>query len=216
MGVGYPVDLVVCVALGVDMFDCVYPARTARFGVALTDDGNMQLKNKKFKADLSPIEKDCACATCQHFTRAYLHCVASKEQTGARLVTIHNIAYMMRLGRRMREAIRADTFPAFVVDYFSRWYPRGDWPRWCVDALARVNIHLPCLQPGPPSELDPAPSQVSLHKAAAADEGGREEGTDRAPKRGEKRAERAEKKRQRKEQLVASATPAQAAAAPKA
>lgn len=175
---------------------------TARFGVALTDHGNMQLKNKKFRADFSPIEKDCPCVTCQHFSRAYLHCMASKEQTGARLVTIHNIAYMMRLGRRMRQAICADVFPEFVVDYFSRWYPRGDWPRWCREALASVNIHLPSTLPIPTSPQDPAHSQT------AAAQGDGKEGIDGAPKRGGKRVERAEKKRQRKEQRLGS--PAQA------
>mmetsp|Transcript_21361 Transcript_21361/g.33412 ORF Transcript_21361/g.33412 Transcript_21361/m.33412 type:complete len:279 (+) Transcript_21361:533-1369(+) len=140
MGVGYPIDLVVCVAGGVDQFDCVYPARTARFGVALTDIGTMQLKNKRYKGDTSPIEKDCKCSTCSHFTRAYLHCLVAKEQTGARLVTIHNIAYMMRLGSRMREAIRSGTFPEFVVSFFKGWYPKGDYPTWCVEALASVGI----------------------------------------------------------------------------
>jgi len=143
MGVGYPTDLVVCVALGVDMFDCVYPARTARFGVALTDMGNLNLKQKRYRSEMIPIEPDCGCETCKHFTRAYLHTVAAKEQTGARLVTIHNIAYMMRLGKRMREAILEDRFPAFAADFFSSWFPAGDYPTWCVDALAEVGITLP-------------------------------------------------------------------------
>jgi queuine tRNA-ribosyltransferase len=90
----------------------------------------LQLKNKKFKADMAPLEADCSCATCASFSRAFLHCVAAKEQTGARLLTIHNIAYMMRLGSRMRQAIRSDTFPQFVLDFFIKWYavvpPPGD------------------------------------------------------------------------------------------
>ena len=145
MGVGYPVDLVVCVALGVDMFDCVYPARTARFGVALTDHGNMQLKNKKYKSDFAPIEEDCTCISCAKFSRAYLHCLVCKEQTGARLVTIHNIAYMMRLGQRMRAAIQADAFPQFVLNFFQTWYGISRLPRRpprCADAQRnRVWLH---------------------------------------------------------------------------
>eukprot|EP00282_Hemiselmis_andersenii_P017691 CAMPEP_0114109448 /NCGR_PEP_ID=MMETSP0043_2-20121206/782_1 /TAXON_ID=464988 /ORGANISM="Hemiselmis andersenii, Strain CCMP644" /LENGTH=127 /DNA_ID=CAMNT_0001201327 /DNA_START=63 /DNA_END=443 /DNA_ORIENTATION=- len=123
MGVGYPVDLLVCVAMGVDMFDCVYPARTARFGVALSDGGNMQLKQNRFKNDLCPIEADCGCPTCKNFSRAYLHVLAAKEQTGARLITIHNIAYMMRLMKRAREAIFEGTYPEFVSAYMARAYP---------------------------------------------------------------------------------------------
>jgi queuine tRNA-ribosyltransferase len=229
MGVGYPIDLVVCVALGIDMFDCVYPARTARFGVALTDGGNMQLKNKKFKADFSPIEKDCSCATCTSFTRAYLHCLVCKEQTGARLVTIHNIAYMMRLGKRMRQAIRDDVFPEFVLGFFQKWYPRGDWPQWCYDALAQVNINLPhppvvvakeaAASPNaaPPASRDEQAATASRVESASEADGiggsgpGKERGMEggmskRASKRGEKKAERAEKKRQRAEGLVRSGT----------
>ena len=80
-----------------------------------------QLKSKKYRSDTNPIENECKCSTCMHFSRAYLHCLATKEQTGARLVTIHNIAYMMRLGERMREAIRSGTFPDFVVSFFKSW-----------------------------------------------------------------------------------------------
>eukprot|EP00281_Chroomonas_sp_CCMP1168_P019755 CAMPEP_0206225354 /NCGR_PEP_ID=MMETSP0047_2-20121206/7503_1 /ASSEMBLY_ACC=CAM_ASM_000192 /TAXON_ID=195065 /ORGANISM="Chroomonas mesostigmatica_cf, Strain CCMP1168" /LENGTH=154 /DNA_ID=CAMNT_0053648349 /DNA_START=62 /DNA_END=523 /DNA_ORIENTATION=+ len=153
MGVGYPIDLLVCVALGVDMFDCVYPARTARFGVALSDEGNMQLKQRRFKEDLAPLEKDCKCPTCLHFTRAYLHILAAKEQTGARLITQHNIAYMMRLMKRAREAISAGRYPQFVQEYFEKVYPKHDYPWWCVQALREVGIELS----GAPQERPPSP-----------------------------------------------------------
>ena len=75
MGVGYPEDLVVCVALGVDMFDCVYPTRTARFGNAFTDFGTINLKKQDFKFDFEPIDKNCDCEACQNFTKSYINSI---------------------------------------------------------------------------------------------------------------------------------------------
>ena len=100
MGVGYPLDLVVCVALGVDMFDCVYPTRTARFGVALVPEGALRLKSQEFGAELAPVDAECACSCCRGYTRAGLH-VLFKEGNAlaAQLLTTHNVAYMMRLMR---------------------------------------------------------------------------------------------------------------------
>ncbi|KAK2145430.1 hypothetical protein LSH36_682g01071 [Paralvinella palmiformis] len=79
MGVGFAVDLVVCVALGCDMFDCVFPTRTARFGSALVPTGQLQLKKDKYKKDFRPIDDSCSCSTCQRYTRAYLHTVVTRE-----------------------------------------------------------------------------------------------------------------------------------------
>lgn len=95
MGVGYSADLVVCVALGIDMFDCVFPTRTARFGVALVRDGQLKLNQPKFKDDLRPIEDDCDCSTCKHYTRSYLNHVVRFETIGSTLVTVHNVAYQV-------------------------------------------------------------------------------------------------------------------------
>jgi queuine tRNA-ribosyltransferase len=104
MGVGYPLDLVVCVALGVDMFDCVYPTRTARFGVAFVPSGTLRLKSKECGNDLSRIHSACRCTTCQHFTRASLHMMFKENNPMAsQLLTKHNIYYMMTLMRSMRQ-----------------------------------------------------------------------------------------------------------------
>ena len=104
MGVGYPLDLVVCVALGVDMFDCVYPTRTARFGVALVDAGTLRLKAKEFASDSSAIEPHCQCPACRTCSKAYLHSLLKEgDPLAAQYVTLHNVAYMMRLMRSMRE-----------------------------------------------------------------------------------------------------------------
>ena len=72
MGVGYPEDLISCVALGVDMFDCVYPTRTARFGTAFTSHGLIRLRNHHFINDYTPIDHNCTCQTCQYYTKSYL------------------------------------------------------------------------------------------------------------------------------------------------
>jgi hypothetical protein len=111
MGVGYPLDLVVCSAMGVDMFDCVYPTRTGRFGTAMHDGGLLKLKQHMFAKDTGPIDRQCPCAVCRgNYTRAYLHAMLkTNEAIAAELVTYHNLAYMSRLMRRMRGAISRGT-----------------------------------------------------------------------------------------------------------
>lgn len=143
MGVGYAVDLVVCVALGVDMFDCVYPTRTARFGTALTRWGNLPLRQSKYRDDFSPIEKGCPCLTCQKYTRAYLHAVAARETVGCHLLTIHNISFQLCLMRDARQSIIEGKFPEFVRKFLSDWYGTSDplkYPQWVIEALSAVNI----------------------------------------------------------------------------
>ncbi|RWW19504.1 hypothetical protein GW17_00016440 [Ensete ventricosum] len=93
MGVGYPLDIVVCSALGADMYDCVYPTRTARFGTALIP----ELKNRAMANDERPIDPTCLCMVCRNYTRAYLHCVVTKDPMGSQLVSYHNLSYMMRV-----------------------------------------------------------------------------------------------------------------------
>jgi queuine tRNA-ribosyltransferase len=145
MGVGFAVDLVVCVALGVDMFDCVYPSRTARFGTALVRNqplGTLNLKSAAYQFDYRPIEEDCNCMVCKNYTRAYLHTVAAKEQIGGQLITYHNIAYQMRLMDDLRNSIIDGTLDKFIANFFVQQYPKQNYPTWAEDALKKVNIHL--------------------------------------------------------------------------
>ncbi|KNC78772.1 queuine tRNA-ribosyltransferase [Sphaeroforma arctica JP610] len=142
MGVGYAVDLVVCVALGVDQFDCVYPTRTARFGTALVKSGTMSLKQRVYENDLRPIDEDCPCSTCKNYTRSYLHQIVTKETVACHLVTIHNIAYQLTLMKTLRESIMEDRFPGFVRNFFADMYPDGKYPAWCIEALQSVNLDL--------------------------------------------------------------------------
>lgn len=142
MGVGLAVDLVVCVALGCDMFDCVFPTRTARFGVALVPTGKLQLRHQRYAEDFEPIDDTCSCSTCAQYTRAYLHTIVTHESVACSLLTIHNVAYQLRLMRDMRDSIVADRFPDFVQGFFARMFPSRNYPLWAVDALNSVNISL--------------------------------------------------------------------------
>ncbi|KAJ2723621.1 Queuine tRNA-ribosyltransferase catalytic subunit 1 [Coemansia sp. Benny D115] len=141
MGVGYAEDLVVCSALGVDMYDCVFPTRTARFGNALVRTGSLSLKQGKFKDDMGPIDPDCDCPTCKNYTRAYLHTTVTKDTTGSHLVTVHNIAFQMRLMKDIRRAIVEDRFPEFICEFMQTRFGKTV-PRWIVDALQSVGVNL--------------------------------------------------------------------------
>ena len=152
MGVGYPLDLVVCTGLGVDMYDCVYPTRTARFGVALIDGeapGTLRLKSHSCSQDYRVIMKDCKCMACANgYTRARLHAMLKNDNPLAvSLVTHHNLAYMMAFNKRMRDAIKNDTYGDFARSFVRDQY-RGkesggqDVPKWVKDALAAADIIL--------------------------------------------------------------------------
>ena len=151
MGVGYPEDILVSVALGADMFDCVWPTRTARFGNAITARGVFNLRHASYANDFGPIEEGCKCTCCRPqsegglgITRAYIHHVAAKETAGAHLLSIHNVFYLLDMMRKAREAIVDDCYPAFVRDYFQTLY-NGDeekYPSWAVDALRGAGIDL--------------------------------------------------------------------------
>lgn len=145
MGVGYAEDLVVCVALGVDMFDCVFPTRTARFGNALTMHGTVSLKSGKYATDFGPIEEGCECSTCKNYTRSYVHLnVTTKDTVGCHLVSIHNIAFQLRLMRSMREAIKKDELPAWIKKFFHNYFggDKSKYPVWTVNALQSVGVDL--------------------------------------------------------------------------
>lgn len=111
MGVGTPEDIVAAVAHGIDMFDCVMPTRNARHGVLFTRKGDLRIKNAGFRNDPAPVDADCQCYACRNFSRAYLHhLIRCGEILGARLATIHNLAYYLDLMRDMRQAIETGNF----------------------------------------------------------------------------------------------------------
>ena len=113
MGLGRPEDIVEAVALGADLFDCVIPTRHARNAFLYSRHGLLRLRNASYRHDLRPLDEDCHCYTCRHFTRAYLHHLdKNKEPLGLSLNTIHNLHYYLELMGRIRAAIADGTFDA--------------------------------------------------------------------------------------------------------
>jgi queuine tRNA-ribosyltransferase len=118
MGVGTPEDLLDGIAAGIDMFDCVMPTRNARNGWLFTRFGDLKLRNARYRDDLEPAEPGCTCLTCRQFTRAYLHHLQRvNEILGARLNTLHNLHFYLRLMRDARGAIEAGRFEAFRKEF---------------------------------------------------------------------------------------------------
>jgi queuine tRNA-ribosyltransferase len=106
MGMGTPEDIIGAVNAGIDMLDCVLPTRNARNGWLFTRFGDVKIRNARYRDDLAPLDDQCACYTCRHFTRAYLyHLQKVNEILGARLNTLHNLHYYQELMRELRTAI---------------------------------------------------------------------------------------------------------------
>ena len=114
MGVGTPDCLVEGVMRGIDMFDCVYPTRVARNGTAMTWNGRLVIKNAQYEHDFHPIDEHCNCYSCRNYSRAYIrHLVRVNEIFGLRLLTIHNLHFLIDFMRQMRQSIMEDRFPEF-------------------------------------------------------------------------------------------------------
>ena len=141
MGIGYPIDIVICTAFGGDMYDCVFPSRTARFGNALVPEGTLRLKQAQYKTDERKVQDDCDCVCCLNYTRKDLNKIAGKETEASIVLTYHNLRYLMRLCKQMREAIEKKTFKAFCVEFTKKLYSlEKGVPKWVVDAFAKVDI----------------------------------------------------------------------------
>lgn len=121
MGIGDPVGIIEVVARGIDIFDCVLPTRTARTGSALTWSGRINLRNAQYRSDALPLEQDCPCPACERFSRAYIrHLVTQEEILGLRLLSLHNLWFVLDLTARARTAIERGTFSAFREDALAR------------------------------------------------------------------------------------------------
>lgn len=127
MGVGTPDCLVEGVQRGIDMFDCVYPTRVARNGMAMTWTGRLVMKNAQFTHDHTVIEEGCGCYACRNgYTRAYIrHLVRANEIFGLRLLSLHNLYFLQEFMRRMRQAILEDRFTEFRSDFFNHYQMHG-------------------------------------------------------------------------------------------
>jgi queuine tRNA-ribosyltransferase len=125
MGVGFPEDLVEGVMRGVDLFDCVAPTRMGRNGTAFTRDGRLNIKRAEFRTDPRPLEDSCDCAACRRFSRGYIrHLYTADEILGLRLLSLHNVHFLVHLMREARDAIRAGTIAAWSRDWLARYHSR--------------------------------------------------------------------------------------------
>ncbi|HIS91223.1 MAG TPA: tRNA guanosine(34) transglycosylase Tgt [Candidatus Faecisoma merdavium] len=122
MGVGEPIDLLEGVERGIDMFDCVLPTRLARHGNAFTRNGRINLKNLKYKEDFTPIEDNCDCYTCKNYTKAYIrHLITCNEMLGGRLLSIHNIRFLIKEMEEIRQAIKNNNFKQYKQQFIEQY-----------------------------------------------------------------------------------------------
>jgi queuine tRNA-ribosyltransferase len=122
MGIGTPEYILEAVEAGIDLFDCVFPTRTARNAQVFTFSGPLSLRNEKYRMDFQPIDEECRCETCRNHTRAYLrHLFKAREIEAAVLATFHNLAFIQGLVRSIREAIRQGEFPRFKQRFLARY-----------------------------------------------------------------------------------------------
>ncbi len=121
MGVGTPEDLVEAVRRGVDMFDCVMPTRNARNGHLFTRSGVIKIRNSRYQFDTGPLDENCGCYTCRHYSRSYLrHLDKCREMLGSRLNTIHNLYYYLQLMQELRRAIETRSLDAYVKQFYQQ------------------------------------------------------------------------------------------------
>ena len=122
MGVGSPDDLIEGVIRGVDMFDCVLPTRIARNGTAMTSQGKVVVRNAAYAKDFTPLDPECDCYCCQNYTKAYIrHLVKANEILAARLITTHNLRFLLKLMEQVRQAIREDRLLDFREEFFTKY-----------------------------------------------------------------------------------------------
>jgi queuine tRNA-ribosyltransferase len=121
MGIGDPEGVLEVIERGIDMFDCVLPTRTARTGSALTWEGRLNLRNARFARDPRPLDDGCACPACRRFSRAYLrHLVNQNELLGHRLLSLHNLRFLLELTANARRAIEDGELRSFKAEALDR------------------------------------------------------------------------------------------------
>ena len=126
MGVGTPVNILEAVHRGVDFFDCVLPARNGRHGHVYTDRGKLNLWNAKYERDMEPIDAECGCPACRHYSRAYIrHLLKAKEMLGMRLCVLHNLYYYNHLMERIRKAIEEQRYDSFLRERLEGYQELG-------------------------------------------------------------------------------------------
>ncbi len=125
MGVGFPEDLIEAARRGADLFDCVAPTRMGRTGTAFTSQGRINVRNASLRTDPRPLDEGCTCSTCRRFSRAYIrHLFVAEETLGLRLLSIHNVHFLLSLLREARAAIVGGTFDAWSRAWLERYHSR--------------------------------------------------------------------------------------------
>ena len=128
MGVGSPDCLIEGTLRGVDMFDCVLATRIARNGTAMTSHGRVVVRNGKFKEDFSPLDDECDCYCCKNYTKAYLrHLINVNEMYGAMLLSLHNITFLHKLMKGLRNAILGGYVKEYVQEFYAKYGGAGKW-----------------------------------------------------------------------------------------
>jgi len=131
MGIGDPEGILEVIERGIDMFDCVLPTRLGRTGTALSWEGRLNLKNARFRDDPRPLDEGCDCAACRRFSRAYVrHLVKQNEMLGPRLLTVHNLRFLLRLTADARAAIERGELASFKADVLARLAQEPAEPAW--------------------------------------------------------------------------------------
>jgi queuine tRNA-ribosyltransferase len=126
MGVGFPEDIVEGIRRGVDLFDCVAPTRIGRNGPAFTTTGRINIKNAEYRTDRRPLDESCDCVACTRFTRAYIrHLFVADEILGLRLLSLHNVHFLLALARAARQAILDDSLDAWSNEWLARYHSRN-------------------------------------------------------------------------------------------
>ena len=127
MGVGFPEDLLEAIARGMDLFDCVAPTRNGRNGAAFTSKGPLNLRNARWRTDAAPLDESCDCETCRTYSRGYLrHLFVTEELLGLRLLSLHNVRFLIRLTTEARARIAAGSFDAWRREWTARYNARED------------------------------------------------------------------------------------------
>ena len=123
MGVGSPDYLLESAIAGIDMCDCVLPTRIARNGTAMTWNGKVVVRNAAYERDFTPLDTECDCYTCKNYTRAYIrHLIKANEILGIRLLSMHNLRFLIRLMENIREALRKENFLEFRQEFYRKYY----------------------------------------------------------------------------------------------
>ena len=127
MGVGDPIDIIEGTIRGIDIFDCVLPTRIARHGQAFTREGKINFNNAKYKEDFTPVEEGCDCYTCKNYTKAYIrHLITTDEMLGGRLLSIHNIRFLIKLTEELRDAIKENRVLEYKEEFLSKYNKKNN------------------------------------------------------------------------------------------